>query len=118
MVTGLREVTEADGVLILPVDTVGVRASTLQLLLKQADGCEAPALRPVHDSKPGKILWLSRVIADRLLNVHSAQREFRLDHWIEDIAVPWPTDDAAILNNVNTPEEWRQVVESFERTKQ
>ena len=33
VIAGLRTVAEADGVLILPVDTVGVRCSTLQLLL-------------------------------------------------------------------------------------
>jgi CTP:molybdopterin cytidylyltransferase MocA len=107
---GLQAAREADGVLIMPVDTVGVHVTTLQTLLKHAADFKAPALRPVYDSKPGKILWLSKAIADQLLSIHSEQREFRLDQWISDKAVPWPTDDAAILNNVNTPEEWKQVL--------
>ncbi|HBA83898.1 MAG TPA: molybdopterin-guanine dinucleotide biosynthesis protein MobA [Verrucomicrobia bacterium] len=114
IVAGLQAAREADGILLLPVDTAGVREETFSSLLALADSSGASAIRPTFGGEPGKILWLSRRVADRLLELHREHREFRLDRWIRDQAESWPTEDAAILNNINTPDEWNRFVRVME----
>lgn len=105
---GLRALPpDASGVVILPVDTVGVRAETIRGLLAQTERSPgAVAVRPSWNGQSGRVLWISRLIFPELLGLE-ARPEIRLDQLIKDRAVSWPVDDPAILNNINTPEEWR-----------
>lgn len=96
-----------DGLLVLPVDTVGVRAATLQAVLRAAEHRRAEALRPCYRGRPGKSAWLSAACARHVLTLPD---ETRLDRLLAACAQPIETDDPALLNNANTPEDWRRIM--------
>jgi len=100
---GLRAAAAYDGCLILPVDTVGVAPATLRTTLDFAERARPAAVRPVFTGQPGKIAWIARELATELLK---APADTRLDLILKDRATELPVQDAAILSNVNTPEEW------------
>jgi len=83
------------------VDTVGLRIETLARLL-QPDG--AAARRPFHRGQPGRVLWLGGQVAREILELPGA--DFRLDEWLAPRITAVELDDPAVLNNVNTPDEW------------
>ena len=105
---GLRACRDRDGILILPVDTVGVRADTLEALLAFCDIQDAPAVRPVYEGQPGRVLWIGKTLAAEIL-VLDSREAFRLDAWISGKTASFSVDDPAILHNVNTPDDWARV---------
>jgi len=104
---GLK-VARADGYLILPVDSVGARASTISEMLVLGESRRASAVRPCARGRPGRILWINRTLAG-LLGSIPATTDFRLDDWIRDREFLMETDDEGVLNNINTPEEWQRL---------
>ncbi len=103
---GLRARPDADGYLILPVDTVGVRAETLATLLAHAKANPRPAWRPCFRGVPGRALWLSPEVAAHLCS--KSAEDLPLDAYLKQIAARIDIDDAALLSNVNTPEAWAE----------
>ena len=108
MQAGLRAVREFNGCLILPVDTVGVSSATLAATLRWAEQKQPAAVRPTYGGCAGKIAWISRRLADELLRMDSGNT--RMDYILKERAIQLPVDDAAILSNVNTPEEWAAAI--------
>jgi molybdenum cofactor cytidylyltransferase len=104
---GLRVLKDFDGCFILPVDTVGVAPATLEAIRKFAEENAPSAVRPTFGGKDGKIMWISNKLADELLR--RAPDDRRLDHFFETRAGKLAVNDPAILNNVNTPEEWERL---------
>ena len=104
---GLRALRSFDGCFILPVDTVGVSLKTLQTVRQLADEKRPVAIRPTFNSHAGKIAWISKVLADEWIRAKT--EDTRLDEILKEKAVQLPVDDAAILNNINTPEEWEKL---------
>jgi len=103
--TGLNAV-DADGIFILPVDTAGISVHTLKQVIHYAEQHTHPAIRPTHKNQPGKIAWVSRTTAQHILDLPQQQR---LDDFLQITAVEFPVNDPAILNNVNTPGEWKRI---------
>ena len=106
---GIRALQPFDGCVILPVDTVGVKVQTVQHILDAAAREKARAIRPVVAGRRGKIIWISKTTADEILARDSG--EGRLDYFFEDLASELDVQDKAILNNINTPEEWEDIRE-------
>ena len=104
---GLRALHAFDGCLILPVDTVGVSLRTLQATREFAERNKPAAVRPTFNGSDGKIAWISKELADEITGAETA--DTRLDAILREKAIRFPVDDPAILNNVNTPEEWKNV---------
>ena len=108
---GLKALQPFDGCVILPVDTVGVKTQTVQHILDAAAREKARAIRPVAAGRRGKIIWISKTTADEILAQDSG--EGRLDYFFEDLASELEVQDQAILNNINTPEEWESARKSL-----
>lgn len=100
---GLRALNDVDGALILPVDTVGVSVKTMREIRLEAENTRAIAIRPTFHGSNGKIAWISAALFRELLTMSA---DTRLDHVLETRAVKLPVENAAILNNVNTPDDW------------
>lgn len=101
---GLRALTDATGYLILPVDTVGVLPQTVAQILKASAARNFEALRPFYRDQPGRVLWINAALAQHLLA--QPAEETRVDELLAGRITALPVDDPAILNNVNTPDEW------------
>ena len=65
------------------------------------------AVRPTFNGADGKIAWISKQLAAEIARAETA--DTRLDLILKEKAVRLPVDDPAILNNVNTPEEWKKL---------
>ena len=104
---GIRALQPFDGCVILPVDTVGVEVKTARQLLEAAGNRTARAIRPVYAGKHGKMVWISGSVAAEILALDSG--EGRLDHFLEKRATELEVPDPHILNNVNTPTDWKNV---------
>ncbi len=107
---GIRAVPDADAYLFLPVDAAGVRAETVRDILAAAAADPGRVLRPVHGGRKGNVLWVPRAAARDLLNLPP---DARVDEWARPLAREWETSDAAVLRNINTPEDWAQVVDTL-----
>ncbi|MFH0879149.1 MAG: nucleotidyltransferase family protein [Lentisphaerota bacterium] len=105
ILAGLKTVQGAVGVLILPVDTVGISGDTLARIRHYADTIKPPVIRPMYQGKNGKVLWLSAAVAEHLLSL-PIHEDMRLDQIIEAQAILFEVDDPAILSNINTPADW------------
>ena len=105
--TGLRALHAFDGCFILPVDTVGVSLQTLKATRDFAEQIQPTAVRPTFNGADGKIAWISKSLAEELERAETA--DTRLDLILQEKAVRLPVEDPAILNNVNTPEDWKRV---------
>lgn len=105
--TALRAQPGRDGYLILPVDTVGVRIDTLAALRARAETDPRPAWRPHTAGQPGRVVWISAALADRLRAERAA--DVQLDRLLAPVTSFLEVDDPAILNNINTPDDWARV---------
>lgn len=100
---GLRVLADYDGVLILPVDTVGLRVDTVRSVLAHASTSAATAVRPTYGGRDGKLLWISRALADELRR--AAPEDRRLDEMVRSRVERLALEDPALWSNVNTPED-------------
>lgn len=103
--TGLRAI-DADGYLILPVDTVGVRAETIRFVRTEAERRSPRALRPVYHGQSARMAWISRAAAQDLLKMDPCGGATRLDEILSEWEEKLSVDDPNVLSNVNTAEDW------------
>ncbi len=101
---GLRALGPLDGVLVFPVDTVGVRTDTLRAVRLAAESERPAALRPWHAGRAGRVLWLRGDTASKLL-ARPAHDE-RIDELLRDLERRLDVDDPGMLANVDTPAAW------------
>ncbi|HEY8240180.1 MAG TPA: NTP transferase domain-containing protein [Kiritimatiellia bacterium] len=106
--TGLRMLPGFAGYFILPIDTVGIDVETVFVLRQYADARKPAALRPAYQGQKGRILWISDATAQTVLAAH-ASVDTRLDELIEPLVQELDVGDEAVLNNVNTPEDWERL---------
>ena len=102
---GIGAFPEADGILFLPVDAAGVKAATVRAILAAAELDPQAICRPVHRGEKGNLLWIPRGVARELMRLPAA---VRVDEWVQPWTRRLDVEDAAILRNVNTPEEWEE----------
>lgn len=105
---GLRALGPMDGVLVLPVDTVGVRAGTLRAVRSAAESERPAALRPWHAGQPGRVLWLRGDTAAHLLA--RPADDLRVDELLRALEQRFDVDDPGLLANINTPDAWTQAL--------
>ena len=105
---GICAFPAAAGWLFLPVDAVGVKTETIRALLAAAENGPEAVWRPVHGGQKGNLLWIPREAGLDLMRLSVAAR---VDEWAQPRARTLDVDDAAILRNVNSPDEWTAVAE-------
>ena len=107
---GIGAFPGVDGFLFLPVDAAGVKAETIRAVLAAAEREPGAIWRPVHGGEKGNLLWVPQAAGRELLRLPA---EARVDEWARTRSRKLEVDDAAILRNLNTPEEWAAVRESM-----
>lgn len=103
--TGLSALETYDGCFIMPVDAVGIQLDTLRAVRETAETGEHQVVRPTHESKPGHLVWISRLIAEQVKALN-ADGDTPLNEILAPHTKQIQVDDPAILRNINTPEEW------------
>ncbi len=105
---GVKACGRMDGYLIFPVDTVGVRQATVRRVLRAADTAGRDAVRPFHNGAKGNFLWISAAAAEELARLVRRDPDLRVDSWVKGRAYAVDVGDAAVLSNINTPEDWEK----------
>lgn len=107
---GLRAVApDVTGALVVPVDTVGIKAETIRKVIDAAERGNPIVVRPSFQNQTGRIIWIDRAIFPEILALKSTP-EFRLDQWLAHREIIIAVDDAAVINNINTPDAWSTVL--------
>ena len=105
---GLRAIADASwtGVLVLTVDRPHVRATTIAALLREHASHPDAVLQPMHAGRRGHPILHPRDVAEALLQLPPTASARDVVHR-PDIAarrLAIDVDDAAILDNIDTPE--------------
>ena len=61
----------------------------------------------MHRGTKGNLLWIPRSAAEALRQLPA---DARVDEWARSRSRELDVDDAAILRNINTPEDWAALV--------
>lgn len=109
--SGLSEAIRiaCDGVVLLPVDVVGVDPATIEAIIEtMLRNPHLDAVVPEFEGRGGHPLALSTRFADRILAIDLASPGARLDRVLAQAAtlVRLPVCDPQTTRNVNTREEW------------
>ncbi len=109
---GLGDLTAVTttGVLVLPVDVVGVRAETIAAIINTAlANPHLAAIVPEYEDRGGHPLYLSHDCFERLSVLDPSDDEARLDRQLRGLhqVMRLPVNDAGVVRNVNTPAEWQ-----------
>jgi len=105
VVCGLRALPPCDGYLLMPVDAAGIRPPTCAALLQHAAGKQV--LRATYHGQPGHLVWLSSVVKDELLSA-DLPPDTPLNEWLRPRTEWLEIDDAGLVQNLNTPEDWQR----------
>ncbi len=106
VLAALKGAADCEGMIILPVDTVGIRPETIKRVLEFSNTADWPAVRPVCRGIRGKLVWISSALSDEIIQKNYSER---LDDLLADRAFELEVDDPAILRNINTPKDWEEV---------
>ena len=101
------------GVFLLPVDVAGVKPSTLAALSEAVGGKPQPyAIVPTFKGKGGHPVYISLDFCRKIIKTDISDRDARLDVILRQAAgtVYLPVDDANVIRNINTPDEWRCIL--------
>lgn len=112
--TGVAHVMhhDIDGTLILPVDVVGVKPSTVAALIGAAGREPAPrAVVPTFGGKGGHPVYISLAFCREIIKKGLSDGDARLDKMLRGSGkiTHLPVADANVTRNINAPEEWRAV---------
>ena len=106
---GLNALPESSFYIVLPVDAVGIQQETIETLLRHPS--TAAFVRPMYQDNPGHILRVSPEGKELLLKL--PQREdVQVNQYMKDQTEFYPCDDAAVINNINAPDEWETWLKS------
>ncbi len=103
---GILRNSSVDGVLVFPVDHPAVRKETVGAILHAFVETKAAVVIPAYRGRRGHPVLFSSSVFDELTDAPAEQgaRAVVWRHACEVVEVP--TDDSAILRNVDTPEEY------------
>ena len=108
---------QPSAVLVWPVDLPHVRVTTVERILEAHRRTEPPAVVPTFGERRGHpVVWGSAVFGD-LLDDPDATREGAraVLHRHEGELVSVPVDDPAVIDQVNTPEDYERLVREWNR---
>ena len=104
---GLRAVHPFPGCVLLPVDTMGVLTDTIRQMLAAAEAGGARSVRPFYRGERGLLCWISGGLVEPIMALDDAAEDrARLDDLLVPLEQRLDVNDPAVLNNVNTPEDW------------
>ncbi len=108
---------QPSAVLVWPVDLPHVRVTTVERLLETHRRTETPAVVPTFGERRGHpVIWGSALFSE-LLESPAATREGAraVLHRHEKDVVSVPVDDPAVIDELNTPEDYERLVREWNR---
>jgi molybdenum cofactor cytidylyltransferase len=108
---------QPSAVLVWPVDLPHVRVTTVERLLETHRRTRAPAVVPIFAERRGHpVIWGSALFHDLLEDPDATREGARaVLHAHEGEVVRVPVDDPAVIDEVNTPEDYERLVRDWNR---
>ena len=103
------------GVILLPVDVVGVKLEVIRTIIEAAlVNKHLQVIAPEFEKRGGHPIYLSNHFCNHIVSVDLTSKDARLDMQIRKTngTMRLPLNDPAIIRNINTPEEWRKVLDT------
>lgn len=108
---------QPSAVLVWPVDLPHVRVATVERLIETHRRSDAPAVVPTFAERRGHpVIWGSALFDELLESPAATQEGARAvlhKHATEVVSVP--VDDPAVIDEVNTPEDYERLVREWNR---
>jgi molybdenum cofactor cytidylyltransferase len=99
-------------VAVLPVDAPAVGAETVRRLLRAFRAApDSHVVRPVHQGVPGHPTLFARGVFEQLMEPGLARGAETIVQRHSARCLDVPVDDPAIAGNINTPEDYQQLVQ-------
>jgi CTP:molybdopterin cytidylyltransferase MocA len=114
--TALRPL-QPSAILVWPVDLPHVRVSTVERLLEVHRRNKAPAVLPTFAERRGHpVIWGSALFAELAEDPEATGQGARaVLHKHERELVSVPVDDPAVIDQINTPEDYERLVREWNR---
>jgi len=106
------------GVLVMPVDIPLVRPETIATLRSTFLSGGAPIARAVHDGRHGHPVIFGRRVFDELRRADPAEGAKVVVHAHADAILNVEVADAAVLRDVDTPDDYRRMFSAADATRQ
>lgn len=103
---------DTNGAIVLPVDAAGIEPSTVAALIGAAGSEPAPyAVVPTFGGKGGHPIYISLEFCLKIVKTEVSDGGARLDTMVRESTGTrkMPVEDANVIRNINTPDEWRRV---------
>ncbi len=97
----------AHGILMTPVDLPGITSAVVALVI--AASGSAPIVRPVCNGRAGHPVYFSRTVFPEIRRADPAAGARAVVHADPTRVVEVPWNDPGILNDVDTPEDYRRL---------
>lgn len=108
---------QPSAILVWPVDLPHVRVTTVERVMEAHRRTGAPIVVPTFAERRGHpVIWGSALFAELLENPVASREGARAvlhDHERELVSVP--VDDPAVIDEVNTPEDYERLVREWNR---
>lgn len=101
---------DVDGVVYLPLDHALVEPRHVALLLAEAEATAAPLALPVHRGKRGHPAFFARALFNELADPELEGGARVVVHRYLDRARLLPTDDPAVVVDIDTPEAYERAL--------
>jgi len=108
---------QPSAILVWPVDLPHVRVTTVERLLETHRRTEAPAIVPTFAERRGHpVIWGSALFGTLLESKAATLQGARaVLHQHEKEVVSVPVDDPAVIDELNTPEDYERLVREWNR---
>ena len=108
----IREVQAhpVDGLLVWPVDMPQVTIATVETLLEQFRGSDRPIVVPEFRGTRGHPIIFGRAVFDELLAAPDAEGARAVVRADAGRVLRVPVDDPAVIKDLNTPEEYQELM--------
>ena len=108
---------QPSAVLVWPVDLPHVRVTTVDRVMEAHRRAKAPAVIPTFGERRGHpVIWGAALFRELMENPAATREGARAvlhDHEREVVSVP--VDDPAVIDQVNTPEDYERLVREWNR---
>jgi molybdenum cofactor cytidylyltransferase len=108
---------QPSAVLVWPVDLPHVRVSTVERVIETHRRSDAPIVLPTFAERRGHpVIWRDRLYSELLQDGDAAREGARaVLHRHEKEVLGVPVDDPAVVDHVNTPEDYERLVREWNR---
>ncbi|HYX80970.1 MAG TPA: nucleotidyltransferase family protein [Gemmatimonadales bacterium] len=108
---------QPSAILVWPVDLPHVRVSTVERLIETHRRTRAPIVLPTFAERRGHpVIWSSSLFGELLESPEAAREGARaVLHMHERDMVTVPVDDPAVVDTINTPEDYERLVREWNR---